>query len=474
MSKSPVHLFIEYFVEASLWGVDAILAAPPSDKETQKILRVSLNEADGQKSYDLLKAYVKGNGEEVYAKIAVLSAIDSFLQLIHPRTVKSFSEFEEFSIGHWLYKLRAHRSNVGFYCENDEYYLLARGPLARGARDQFASSAFVLSDMFAFLSLAPKTLFNDCSPISVCVKRVNLSLASGIAPAEPGDESVAFIPVAEDGTSLTPVSREVAGRKFVDFKLAQGFDAPKVINEALSAIGFADIVMAPELVVSETDAGLVSKNLALEPGRLRILLAGSGNTIDKAYEKPWNQATLMNGIGSQLIKQRKVWQAGLDKKRAEKFKIQCPKGSIVFEDNCAGSEVHILDVDGFGRCVILICQDFQAKPMTDDLVRLYQPDWVFIPILDTGVSAGRWVHQRAYELSAVSPARFLVSSSTALAAKLGYKDYACGMAIGPKDDIGPDAGRVCALAYQQGKPGFGRVTWRSGWGITSVGMFQEE
>ncbi|MNH32978.1 hypothetical protein D3C79_934580 [compost metagenome] len=106
------------------------------------------------------------------------------------------------------------------------------------------------------------------------------------------------------------------------------------------------------------------------------------------------------------------------------------------------------------------------------MIRLYQPDWELIPILDSGVSAGRWFHERAYNLSAISPARFLISSSTAHAVKLGYAGYACGMAVGPKDQIGPDAGRVCALAYPRDeKPGYGTVKWREGWGRTDIGLF---
>lgn len=474
MSISPANLFVEYFIEASIWDDDAILASPPVSASFRHELQSCLMLEDGEMSVSRLRACVKNLGDDISGKLAVMVAIDTFAQKVHPRAVKDFNAEEELPLRHWLLLLSAARSRTGSYIATDTHFLVTRGPILRTARTEFASSAFSLVDTFAFLSVVPRTLYRGIRPIAIKIRRVNLSLARGVGPSVTGEESVAFIPIAEAADSLVTVPRQQSGRHYVDFKLNEQADVPALLSNVLESIGFSDIVMAPELVVSEVDAKEISRRLAVGPGRMRVFLAGSGNTVEKSYEKPWNQATLMNGIGAPLIRQRKVWQAGLDKKRANKLGLECPEGGIVLEDNCAGNDINVLDVDGFGRCLILICQDFQAQPLTNDLIRLYQPDWVFVPILDTGVSAGRWVHQRAYELSASSPARYLVASSTALANKLGYKDFACGLALGPRDEIGPDAGRVCALAYPNGEPGFSKITWRSGWTKTDVSIFEDD
>lgn len=475
MSNSPANLFVEYFIEAGLWGADPILAAPQPSEHFISAVEDCLKLPDGKAAYKSLKECVESwGGSLVTNKIAVMRAVDLFLQRIHPRSVKDFSDNDEFEINHWLYLLRGVRSTKGYYLLVDSNFLIARGPLARGSRDEFASSAFCLSDMFSFLSVVDRVLYNDKTPIVADFKRVSLSVASGVGPLSIGEESVSFIPVAEAENAFISVPREEGGRYYVNFKLQDEINVPELIDSVLKRIVFSDVVIIPELVVSELDAKSISINLARDPGRVRILLAGSGNTTARSFNKPWNESNILNGIGTPLIRQRKIWQAGLDKKRAVKLGLSVPERGLVMEDNCAGNEISVLDVDGFGRCVILICQDFQMNPLTDDLIRQYQPDWVFVPILDTGVSAGRWVHQRAYQLSALSPARFLIGSSTSHAAQLRYTNYACGMAVGPKDQLGPDAGRVCALAFSSGEPGVGTLKWRGRWGKTDIGLFTDD
>jgi hypothetical protein len=149
------------------------------------------------------------------------------------------------------------------------------------------------------------------------------------------------------------------------------------------------------------------------------------------------------------------------------YNLSDPGAGLSMEDNCSGNEVCVVDLDGLGRCVILICQDLEADPLAGDLIRNFQPDWVFAPILDRGIDTGRWVHQRAFALSALSPARFIVSCSTALADRAKVTgEIACGMAVGPKDSFGEDEGRVHALAYLVDNADFATLKWREKWRFT--------
>ena len=187
----------------------------------------------------------------------------------------------------------------------------------------------------------------------------------------------------------------------------------------------------------------------------------------------WNEGRVVNGLGGIIWKQRKLWQAGIDQQRARDFSLEPPEnGRYLLEDNASGEEVVVADIDGFGRCIMLICQDVQAKPLTDELIRIFQPDWVFAPILDIGISDGRWVHARTFELSALSPARFLVATSTSLAAKPGKAGVACGLAVGPKGCTEVDAGRVSTLAVADKAQGhnYSLIEWQENWGHTIVSI----
>lgn len=68
---------------------------------------------------------------------------------------------------------------------------------------------------------------------------------------------------------------------------------------------------------------------------------------------------------------------------------------MLMEEIAGSSTVTIVDMDGFGRCIVLICRDFQCQHVVDELTARYQPDWVLTPVLDPGVAVPGWAHQRA-------------------------------------------------------------------------------
>ena len=198
-------------------------------------------------------------------------------------------------------------------------------------------------------------------------------------------------------------------------------------------------------------------------------MAGSGNSVETQDDLPWNEARVLNGVGVELWRQKKIWQAGLDAARAKDLNLNPGPTGRLMEKNHAGTEVVVADIDSLGRCVILICQDIQSYPLASDILRNYQPDWVFVPIMDWGTGTERWAHQRAYELSAISQARFLIASSLSMVEKLKKDEQPCGLAVGPRVGLEEDDGRVCEPAFVKSSPhGYGLVEWRSTWGKTAV------
>lgn len=473
--STPIDVFLELWHSASTWRANIVLSAKrPTVKFSDDVKEALLIE-DGVKSALAIRKILAIYNDAYYkgAVLLLLQEIDAFVYCMHPRALIHPSvRLFDISFSHWLRKIKKMRVCDGYYATDARgFKVVPRGPLARLPRHEYATSAVCFSDRFSSLSVVPIAFKIDNVPVSVKHVVKSLNVAEGVGPgAGSGEEIITFIPVAEKSDDLIAKQREDNGNLFVDFDVVSTLDVPQTIVNALSQVGYTDIAIAPELVVSELDADRLVELMMGNPGNCRFILSGTGNTVAQEAGQSWNEARVINGAGAEIWRQTKLWQAGLCQKRALSFNLKDPSERLVMEDNCPGDEVVIADIDGFGRCVILICQDVQSRPMTDELIRVYQPDWVFTPILDTGIIDGRWVHARVFELSAIAQARFVVASSTSLAEKVGLENVACGLAVGPKDGTTFDAGRVCELAYSDSKvtPGFAVVKWREDWGCSEL------
>jgi hypothetical protein len=144
-------------------------------------------------------------------------------------------------------------------------------------------------------------------------------------------------------------------------------------------------------------------------------------TIGKHMLSTANESRATTGCGATLWIQRKIQAAGFDKKQAMKLGLDIRNQHFVKEDTASGDSVVVTDIDGLGRCITLTCQDIMANPLSEALIRQFQPDWVFVPVLDSNLRIGRWAHQRAFSLSRESRARFVIAKSLVMAKKLCEK-----------------------------------------------------
>jgi len=414
--------------------------------------------------------------------LRIMRFIDETFLLVHPRATRvSPGAGIRALLPEWLRDARDRRMLTGAFAYDQEAALVPRGPLLRGARHVAAASADSLADRFSALCVAPTRLSHDGRSIGLALRMLSTSASRGIAPgARTGAEAVAFIPIAQSSGDLSVQEREASGQTWVDFQTCARINPATSIVQTLRNAQEVDIALAPEFLVSEDRADELAAALLSNPMAPRLLVAGSGTTRARLEGQAWNEARVLNACGAELWRQRKIWPASIDQERAIAFGLKDPgPGAQVFEDTAAGDVVHIIDADGLGRCAVLICQDLQMRPLADELIKAYQPDWMFIPILDTGVAAGRWMHQRAYELSATAQTRFLVVSSTALAERAGVKSPFCALAVGPRepsnlDGHAKDVPRALALA-RSGDGGtdssMAIIRWRFGrWLRTSVGQ----
>ncbi|NNB46324.1 hypothetical protein [Pseudomonas chlororaphis] len=444
----------------------------PPTQFNDDVVRV-LEIESGEAAYSSLKVLVDNyeGSPRRGVILACLKEMDKFFYQIHPRALHHPGmAYSHLSKRHWLRRLQAVRLTSGCYASINGRLLIPKGPLTRIARPASASSAYCFKDNFSALSVVTPQSSVDEVPISINI----IAKAAGAIDGVIGegiykDRVVAFMPVAEEALNIDVVKRDGEGVSFVDFKAAKSFDVPKKVKEVLQGMSAADIVVAPELVISEVDSRSIASDIRGGKNSFRFFLAGTGHTEEQCDDQSWNEARVYNELGKVLWTQRKIWLADIPPHRAVDMGLG--KDKRFMEDNVSGHELTIGDFDGFGRCIILICQDINSAPLAEYVIRHYQPDWVFVPILDVGVSVGRWFHQQLLHLVTLSPARFLVVSSLSLADRAKKNDVACGMAMGPQDHDEDNPRAVCFAKIDKsdevGK-GCAIVDWANAWGETRI------
>lgn len=456
-----------------------------ADKAFSARLAKALRHDSAQDAVDAIEAlrHEESKGAIRYEKngctMAILRAIDDLFYLIHPRAQFVPPGKIPRKLPRWLCELRDRRLVFGEYSSDAGFRLIARGPLVRRDRGETASNAENFADYFTALTVVPSKLRHRTRELEIDHSVIGLDGARGVAKGrQPGAEQVVFIPIAEQANDLHITERQVKQQKFADFWLRPDLDAAETVYAVLNQAGPVDIAFAPEFVISEAHADKLAlglhANVSAPP---RIIVAGSGQTIVQNEDKQvWNESRILNGIGCELWRQRKIWPAGVTASLAKKYGLSDPgDGKLMMEDSAQGDTLAIADVDGMGRCVVLICQDIHLSSACRELLDFFQPDWVFVPILDTGVTPGRWAHQETFANSGLSAARFMIVSSTALAKLVDpSRSYACALAVGPKAgsaEDGDDGRAFQEISVAPGTtPGYGTLQWRSGdWQQTVLG-----
>lgn len=490
-NDNPAALFIQLWNEASSWDPSDRAVLPAVDSDTRKRMIQALGVADGRDALEQLCAVIesewpRGSSHAAFNQagslvLAAMSAIDSVFVLTHPRTRTISPKMG--SIGHpprWVDTLNRRRLRSGSFAETLSHRIVPHGPFARHARGRDAESGDSLRNRFTYLTVAPKASTHEGRSIAISMKVVGTDIARGVpAAATIGRESIQFIPLAEEAGDLRFDQGARNGHPVLDVQPA--ISTSDRLLAALEGGRDIDIAFAPELTLAGSDEdGLRDGIIALKDNAPRIIMAGSGLSVGKGpCGRAWNEARVYARGGKMLWKHRKVWPFGMQRGAALSYGFADPgAGNMLMEDIASSAEITVVDLDGFGRCIVLICQDFQCRPLVDDVIRDYQPDWVFTPILDPGVKIPGWAHQRAQDLSRVSQARLLVGSSltmTKLGDHAGGAEPAVGLAVGPYTPHPDDAAVSRAVALVEAvagpSPRSGLIVWDHAtgpWQRTSV------
>lgn len=396
-----------------------------------------------------------------------MKVLDSFFLRIHPRSIiLSPAISGAVYLPAWLIQFRQDRLAKGKYWFDDKSYLVPRGPLCRKNRGEFDSSGESLLDRFSALSVVPCSAKINDTPFRIELKVVSPGVDSGVSViSEAGSEKFAAIPVGEDKEHITFEERFAYGSNRARYSASPSYDVVEAVIGVLHQCKGIDIAVASEFLVHEEHANEICSRLYEVDTAPNIFVAGSGNTVNQHQGQSWNESRVVNSLGIELWRQRKLWPSGISSLAATTYGMTDPGSAAVKEDNTSGSILVVVDLDGVGRCVVLICQDLQAMPMAEDIVTHYQPDWVFTPILDTGVSVGRWGHQRAFALSNRSQAKFAIVSSLSLSKYWpGPSEGHCAMLVGPLEPVDkhtPKRTYALLKCDSDSTPGWSVIQWGS-------------
>lgn len=494
-AADPGELFLRLWTIAGGWTPADRAILPQPLLTVRHALSAAVTISDGAGAVAQLVGLIEDNWpggdthlDRIQAAGLVLQAMcaieDAFAQL-HPRSrVLPPVLGPSSTAAGWLDAAERRRHRQGSYAELARSRLVPSGPFSRHARGRNASSANSLQDHFAYLTAAPRASREQDREITVDIMVVGTDAMRGVpASRSIGRERIRFIPLAEEKDDLSLSTRMQAGHLMLDVKPT--VDTASRLLEALRGGSEVDIALAPELTVPGAAEGSLEHGIAQLTGDApRITLAGSGLTTEKGEcGRPWNEARMFARGGTLLWRQRKIWPFGMQRAKALAYGLPDPgEDESLMEDVAGHSQITVVDIDGFGRCVVLICQDIEARPVIEEIVSRYQPDWILTPILDPGVKVPGWAHQRAVALSKHSQARIVVGSSLtmSLLGGAGVPEPAVGLAVGPADPTNSLDGtlvpsRALALvnAMVGPSPRSGLLVWDHappGWTSTSIDM----
>lgn len=415
------------------------------------------------------QASEKGRKTRAGVLLGAMRAIDDALLAIHPRTLLSHAALAP--PPGWAITARDKRTIAGIYAVSGGRCLVPRGPFARNARGPLETNNFSLADQFAACAVAPLAIEEDGRTIKVAVTVVGQGIARGVPPrlGRSGSEAITLAPLAEATGDLVARVREDGGTFYIDIEQGAGFAPHDIFASMLGDLGDTDVLLLPELVVAPADVDAMCDTLTTASGdRPRLIVCGSGSDANGSHP-PWNMSHIINGAGAPLWSHRKLVAYDMLETTFANLEIKdISKAKQLMEQISWSDAITIGDIEGLGRCLVLICQDLMMAGI-ESLIRAYEPDFLFLPILDSGTNFYRWPYKRLVDLSATGPTRFVVVSSLTMQhwRKNSYPGEQIGVAVGPRHIVAGDASAdgerlaqevVCESASRR----YGTVRWRSG------------
>jgi hypothetical protein len=243
-------------------------------------------------------------------------------------------------------------------------------------------------------------------------------------PGGPGLR-IAFVPVlrAAGDVHFRPVQVGSDPRFAIDLdparqeSVARGARAlvDQLERERVHVALLPETCVLPE--VAEAFRAALIANYAAQAGEphLRLFLVG-------VLAARRNEVRALSGAGHRLLVQTKQQPWRLDVRQQRRYGIVddlCGEGAPVDRDEDLQLEarrISALDDPGFGRLIVLICEDLQRCDPARRIAVDVGPTTVVAPVMDYALRADRWAAAAAAQLAVEPGARVLVVSSASLTA----------------------------------------------------------
>ncbi len=344
--------------------------------------------------------------------LVVAQCIDDVSEVIHPRSPTcprpSWREIRNYRLEH------------GSYASTHNGMVIPKGPLFHQPFNSSAGDSF--QECFSFLTVVPSSLGESPYKIDIHVT----TLPAVKAPLNMAASCrVGFVPLAESHDDLCFKFKSRNGQDFVEVTIPHEANLAERAENALDLLADqgAEIIAFPECCVSSQVLTAIQGKLQelSKSGScsIELVVAGSGLVHD-GPGRPFNECTVLNYRGESLWQQRKLHHYTMDNNRAETFGFLSPDFENGYrEDTQTGDCLLVRDVPGFGRVMVLICEDIHQDVPAVEATRRLEPDWIFCPILSDPITDTSWVRWDLVNHVVRRGARGVVANSMTLSARAG-------------------------------------------------------
>lgn len=312
-----------------------------------------------------------------------------------------------------------------------------------------SGDGFRIADLFDHLVLIPRSLEAGGPDEPSLARRIGLrhvqAREADQRPAAAGRWSpvIGVAPLAEAEDDLALERREEEGRCWYD---AQARPLPERAADAVRRLceAGAHIILLPEMSPTPETLEAIRRAIARHGPRsaLSLVVAGTVRRPD-GEAKPFNEAVVFDHRGRELMHQRKLHRWNLELEQCRQYDISPagPGQETLDEYITPGEEVTILEQTGFGRFVVMICEDL-SRTAAGEWLRLHMAlDWVFTPVLDTSLEDWRWTARFGASAARTGFCRVVVANSLPLTHRLdrtrrcagesGIEECGVGLLIDP-------------------------------------------
>ncbi|NUB12491.1 hypothetical protein GAY28_07085 [Azospirillum brasilense] len=180
----------------------------------------------------------------------------------------------------------------------------------------------------------------------------------------------------------------------------------------------AALIVFPEVTADPATLGSIQTAVRRQAvdGPIRYVLVGVRQD-GEGDAKPRSTAVLLDRTGAEIFRQTKLHCWDLDADQCRSYDVRGPDGrplDAAKEFIAPGDGVTIVELPNMGRLAVMICEDLGREQPAAWLCRAKLLDWIVTPVMDAGLTEGRWQAQAGDGSSRAGSCRVVVANSMAV------------------------------------------------------------